>query len=734
LIIAPLTHVLPHGAIVMHLNITDRKQAGEALWQTDEKLRMLVVGVKDYAILMLDTDGRITTWNEGAERIKGYRAEEILGEHFSKFFPPESVAQGDPARHLKIASEQGRVEAEGLRVRKDGSLFWANVVISALRDENGRLRGFAKVTRDNTEQKQAESRLLLLTERLSLATAVAQVGVWEWELATNLLTWDATMFAIYGLPQAVSMTYGQWSATVHPEDLPKVEAQLRAAIDKKGDGSAEFRIFLPNGSLRNVFAVERAVLDQRANVVRVIGVNVDITERREAEEALRKSEAQMTYLAQHDFLTGLPNRKVLKDRLSQAIELARRNGKKAALLFMDMNGFKYINDSLGHPIGDKLLQSIAKRLKDCTRASDTVSREGGDEFLVLIPQVEHPEATIAAAKRLLAAVAKTHFVDNHDLHVTTCIGVSVYPDDGLDAETLIKNADTAMYQAKESVHPGYQFFHPGMNVRAVERQFLEENLRLALVRQELALHYQPIVDLRTGSITGAEALLRWTHHTRGPISPAQFIPVAEACGLILPIGAWVLREAATQARAWSEEGLPQITMAVNVSGLQFQSEDFLEGLFEVLDETGLDPRFLELEVTESLLMKRPDHTVSILHAVREKGVKVAVDDFGTGYSSLSYLTKLPLDTLKIDQSFVRQIGATPNGTNVLTAIIRIGESLNLKVVAEGVETAAELEFLLAQQCSDAQGYYFSRPVAAEHFVKLFEGSGHWMKPAPLSAA
>jgi len=539
---------------------------------------------------------------------------------------------------------------------------------------------------------------------------------------------------MYGLPPADSVPYAQWSAAVHPEVLPKVEAKLRAAIDQKGDGSAEFRIFLPDGSLRNVFAVERAVLDQRANVVRVIGVNVDITERREAEEALRKSEAQMTYLAQHDFLTGLPNRKVLKDRLSQAIELARRNGKKAALLFMDMNGFKYINDSLGHPIGDKLLQSIAKRLKDCTRASDTVSREGGDEFLVLIPQVEHPEATIAAAKRLLAAVAKTHFVDNHDLHVTTCIGVSVYPDDGLDAETLIKNADTAMYQAKESVHPGYQFFHPGMNVRAVERQFLEENLRLALVRQELALHYQPIVDLRTGSITGAEALLRWTHHTRGPISPAQFIPVAEACGLILPIGAWVLREAATQARAWSEEGLPQITMAVNVSGLQFQSEDFLEGLFEVLDETGLDPRFLELEVTESLLMKRPDHTVSILHAVREKGVKVAVDDFGTGYSSLSYLTKLPLDTLKIDQSFVRQIGATPNGTNVLTAIIRIGESLNLKVVAEGVETAAELEFLLAQQCSDAQGYYFSRPVAAEHFVKLFEGSGHWMKPAPLSAA
>jgi EAL domain-containing protein (putative c-di-GMP-specific phosphodiesterase class I) len=228
-------------------------------------------------------------------------------------------------------------------------------------------------------------------------------------------------------------------------------------------------------------------------------------------------------------------------------------------------------------------------------------------------------------------------------------------------------------------------------------------------------------------------LLRWTHHTRGPISPAQFIPVAEACGLILPIGAWVLREATKQARAWSEEGLPEITMAVNVSGLQFQSEDFLEGLFEILAETGLDPRFLELEVTESLLMKRPDHTVSVLHAVREKGIKVAVDDFGTGYSSLSYLTKLPLDTLKIDQSFVRQIGTTPNGINVLTAIIRIGESLNLKVVAEGVETVEELEFLQAQQCSDAQGYYFSRPVPPERFVRLFEATGHWMKPVPLSA-
>jgi len=434
----------------------------------------------------------------------------------------------------------------------------------------------------------------------------------------------------------------------------------------------------------------------------------------------RAMAAEMTYSAQHDFLTGLPNRMLLNDRVSQAIVLAPRHSNKVAILFLDLDGFKHINDSLGHPIGDKLLQSIAKRLVDCVRSSDTVSRQGGDEFVVLLSEVHRPEDAAISALRILQAVAEAHPIDQHDLHVTASIGVSVYPDDGQDAETLIKNADTAMYQAKENGRQSYQFFKPAMNVRAVERQSIEENLRRALERQEFALHYQPKINLRTGEISGAEALLRWMHPVRGPVSPAQFIPVAEDCGLILPIGQWVLREACRQARAWADAGLPLATMAVNISSMEFREDNFIESVFTTLSETGLDPKSLELELTESVLMKRAESAASILETLRARGVHIAVDDFGTGYSSLSYLRKFPIDALKIDQSFVRQITSAPDDTTIVTAVISMGRSLKLRVVAEGVETQEELAFLQARLCDEAQGYYFSHPVPPQQFAKLLK--------------
>ena len=333
--------------------------------------------------------------------------------------------------------------------------------------------------------------------------------------------------------------------------------------------------------------------------------------------AARAMTAQIAHTAQHDFLTGLPNRMLLNDRVGQAIAFAQRHEKQVAVLFLDLDGFKHINDSLGHPIGDKLLQSIASRLVECVRGADTVSRQGGDEFVVLLSELEQSEDAVHTARRMLQVVAEAHSIDQHDLHVTTSIGVSVYPDDGLDAETLIKNADTAMYQAKENGRQSYRFFKPAMNVRAVERQSIEESLRRALERNEFTLHYQPKIDLRTGAITGAEALLRWTHPTHGLVSPARFIPVAEDCGLILPIGAWVLREACGQARAWVDAGLPVATMAVNVSAMEFQNENFLRNLTAILAETGLDPSSLELELTESVLMRRAESTASILQSVRE---------------------------------------------------------------------------------------------------------------------
>jgi diguanylate cyclase (GGDEF)-like protein/PAS domain S-box-containing protein len=429
---------------------------------------------------------------------------------------------------------------------------------------------------------------------------------------------------------------------------------------------------------------------------------------------------QMTHSAKHDFLTGLPNRMLLNDRIGQAIASGRRHAKQVAVLFLDLDGFKHINDSLGHPVGDKLLQSVAERLMACVRGSDTVSRQGGDEFVILLSDLSQSEDAAVMAGRVLRAIAQPHSIDQHDLHVTTSIGVSVYPDDGANAESLIKNADTAMYQAKEQGRQSFQFFKPEMNAQAVERQFIEESLRRALGRNEFSLYYQPKINLRTGAITGSEALLRWTHPTRGEISPAQFIPIAEDSGLIVPIGRWVLSQACEQAQAWANAGLSKTTVAVNVSAVEFRDDEFLKNLFTILTNSNLDPHSLEIELTESVLMRRVESTAAILQALRKRGVQVAIDDFGTGYSSLSYLRKFPIDALKIDQSFVRQIVGGEDDAAIVTAVISMAKSLKLRVVAEGVETLQELEFLQAHQCEEAQGFFFSRPVAPQQFTTMLK--------------
>jgi diguanylate cyclase (GGDEF)-like protein/PAS domain S-box-containing protein len=435
--------------------------------------------------------------------------------------------------------------------------------------------------------------------------------------------------------------------------------------------------------------------------------------------AARAQSEQITHLAEHDSLTGLPNRLLFGDRVGQAISLARRHGTQAAVLFLDLDGFKQVNDSLGHTAGDKLLQSVAKRLLACVRDPDTVSRHGGDEFALLLQDLHKPENAAVTARRILKALADVHSVDGHQLHVTASIGVSIYPDDGFDAETLVRNADTAMYWAKKNGNESFQFYSPELNVRTLESQFTREDLRLALERNELTLHYQPKVNLKTGTIIGSEALTRWNHPTQGAISPAQFIPIAEESGLILPIGAWVFQEACSQARDWAVAGLPAKTMAINISGVQFQSDDFLEGLFAALGKTGMDPGFLELDLTEKVLMRNPERTASILKALRDKGVHVSVDNFGTGNSSLNSMRKLPLNAVKIDRSFVRQISTLPGGTAAVETFIGMARSLHLRVIAQGVETAEDLEFLWDHDCDEAQGNFFSRAVPPDQLKRLF---------------
>jgi diguanylate cyclase (GGDEF)-like protein/PAS domain S-box-containing protein len=436
--------------------------------------------------------------------------------------------------------------------------------------------------------------------------------------------------------------------------------------------------------------------------------------------AARAMSIQMTHSAQHDVLTSLPNRLLLNDRITQSIAVARRQKKHIAVIFLDLDRFKYINDSLGHAIGDELLQSVSKRLLASVRRSDTVSRQGGDEFVILLSDLGRPEDAATSAQKLLLSLSTPHTLGGQELHIGGSIGISVYPADGSDAEMLIKSADTAMYHAKESGRNNFQFFTADMNRKSVERQSLEGSLRVALERGEFLLDYQPKVNLGTGEITGVEALIRWQQPNRGLVPPAQFVPIAEDCGLIVPIGRWVLLEACRQARAWQVAGFPPLPIAVNVSAVEFRDKGFVEGVRTILSETGLPAQYLELELTEGVLMDDAESATSVLLKLKAMGVQLAVDDFGTGYSSLSYLRKFPIDALKIDQSFIHQDTTTSDESTIVSAVIAMGRSLKLRVVAEGVETRDELMVLQGLQCDEAQGFYFSRPVAAAQFADLLQ--------------
>jgi len=438
--------------------------------------------------------------------------------------------------------------------------------------------------------------------------------------------------------------------------------------------------------------------------------------------AVKAMAHKMEHLAQHDFLTGLPNRLLFHDRLSQAIAYAKRNSIKLAVLFLDLDNFKHINDSLGHAVGDKLLESVASRLVSQVRQSDTVSRLGGDEFVVLVLEDTLAEHATIIAEKILHALAEPHHLAGHELHIATSIGISLFPADGDNAEELLKNADAAMYHAKKRGKGNYQLFNSVMNALAVERQTTEVELRRAVARNEFLVHYQPKVDLASGRVTGAEALVRWAHPDKGMVFPEAFIPIAEESGLIIAVGNMVLREACRQAKAWLDQGMPPFSIAVNVSALEFRNKQFVANLREVLADTGLEARFLQIELTESVLMRNVESSSAILQELKHIGVQLAVDDFGTGYSSLSYLSQFPIDVLKIDQSFVQNISANKDNGIIVNAVIGMGASLRQRVVAEGVETQEQLSFLNQHHCAEGQGYLFSAPVSAEEFGRYFRAN------------
>jgi diguanylate cyclase (GGDEF)-like protein/PAS domain S-box-containing protein len=679
----------------------------ETFMESQEQFRILVDGLQDCAIFMLDPNGQVLSWNSGAEHIKGYKAAEIIGQHFSRFYSPKDIARGIPEEQLKIARTRGRFEQEGWSIRRNGSRFWAHELMTPLLDSTGYLRGFSKITRDMTERLRMESKYRGLLE----ASADAMVVV-DQEGAIVLLNLQTEKKFGFLCDELI----GEQITRIIPEGFAerlRTGVTGQRTVQEMGTGSE--LVGLTKDGKEFPIEIMLSPLESSEGVLITAAIR-DITLRRESEEQL----VEMSYAAQHDSLTKLANGALMNDRITQAVSFALRQRKQLAVLFINLDHFKNVNDSVGHVTADKLLQSVADRLTAAVRRSDTVSRQGSDEFVVLLSQVEHAEDAAFGARKILTSLAAPHRIDNCDLHINVSIGISTYPADGKDARSLMTNADTALHHAKDNGRNNYQFFRPDMHARVAERQLLEASLRGALGRNEFSLHYQPKVNLKSGAITGVEALLRWTRPGHGVVPPLTFIPIAEECGLILSIGRWVLLEACRQARAWRDLGLGAISVAVNVSAVEFLADDFLSGIRAALITTGMDPHNLELELTESALILDADSTAETLRALKVLGVQLAIDDFGTGYSSFSYLQRYSVDALKIDRSFLRDMDTNPAGAPIVSAMISIGKSLKHRVIAEGVETKEQLNFLQAHDCSEGQGYYFNRPMPADAFTELLK--------------
>lgn len=571
----------------------------------------------------------------------------------------------------------------------------------------------------------AMSDLTKSRETLADAQRLAGLSSWEWDLESNIVYWSKEIYARFGVPEdSVNSNSDSFWNLIHPDDRDAVKEAFVAAIKAEKPCNQDYRIVLPNGATQIIHVQGRTEYDIDGRALRMHGTIQDITERKRTEEQIR-------HLAFYDSLTSLPNRMLFREQLNQALQSARREERYVAILFLDLDNFKRVNDTLGHTIGDLLLQDVGARLAQCIRAEDslarspsaqpnlTVARLGGDEFTVLLGRIANTQDAAKVAQRILDSLSESTFVDGHELFVSASIGIAVYPFDGEETETLIKNADAAMYHAKSHGRSRYHFYNPSMNASALEKLNLERSLRKALDRDEFVLYFQPLVHGTSGEIIGNEALLRWRHPERGLIAPGEFIPLAEETGLIVPIGQWVIETACKQNIQWQRAGLPSVPVMVNLSTIQFHDPKLVSKVEDVLRETGLDSRYLTLELTESMLMQDSEHNMTTLLELRRLGVGLAIDDFGTGFSSLNYLKRFPVDHLKIDQSFVRDITQDMGNSAIALAIIALARSLNLGVVAEGVETTEERDFLRSNGSPDMQGYLFCQPQPAESIAQLW---------------
>ena len=664
-----------------------------------------------YCKMLLDDRGRSMDFvyldvNSAFGELTGLR--NVVGKRFTEVVPGGKDSQAELFERYGRVALTGKPERFEIEIKALG--MWFSISAYGAGE-----RCFVAVFDNITERKQTEQALRQAEEKYRAIFQDAVVGIFQSTPDGRYINANPAMAHMLGYdsPQELVASITDISRQVYVD--PTSREELARLLREQGQvKNFECAVYRKDGSKMWFSANVRAVSEDGV-LVGYEGTNEDITTRKIAEE-------QVQFLAYYDALTGLPNRTLLQDRLGKAIAGSRRQKCKIALLFLDLDGFKIINDSLGHSVGDLLLQQVAERLKKWGREQDTVARLGGDEFLIMLTQVKELPDVAVAAERLMDAMTAEFDVQGHSLNVSCSIGASIFPENGADCETLIKNADAAMYGAKDSGRNSFRFFAEDMNAQAGERLSLENSLRLALGKKELFLMYQPQMHVVTGRVTGLEALLRWQHPDLGLVPPDKFIRIAENSGLIVPIGEWVLQTACRQARKWQDEGLPAVSVAVNVSAVQFRQQGFCELIRSVLHETGLAAQCLELELTESLLLANADVTLSVLRELKSMGLTLAIDDFGTGYSNFTSLRQFGVSKLKIDRSFISDVATNPDDSAITAAIISMAKSLRLKVIAEGVENEAQMSFLRKNRCDEIQGYYFSKPLAVDKVAGKLRGN------------
>ncbi len=693
------------GRVWSFRDVTSRQRAEEALRESEGRYREVVENLNE-GLLITDPDDVILFLNPRMAEMAGRSVAEMTGRAAHEvLLPPEQWPVIDDRNRRRLRGERERYEAE--MIRKDGGRFFAEVNGIPFRDVEGRIIGTLAAVTDITERKQAEESLRRsaaeyrdLFEKANDAILIVRPE------DQTILEANRKACETYGLPhdEIVGMSLKSFT-----RDVYRSEEQIRRILR---DGSAEnFETvhFSRDGTPIDLL-VSSSLVDYRGGTA-ILSVCRDITES-------KRAKLQIERLAYHDALTNLPNRTRFADRLEIALSQARSEGRHLAILFLDLDRFKVVNDSLGHKVGDLLLQKAANRLAQLIRGGDTLARLGGDEFIILLSRIENDEDASRVAQKILQLFKKPFVLGDRELFVSASIGISIYPHHGEDRETLVKNADIAMYRAKQEGRDNFQVHTSRHTHDAITRLALETDLRKGLENGVFPVYFQPLIDMETGKIVGTEALARWRHPLRGLMRPADFIPIAEETGLIVPLGARILREACRQMRRWQTDGSPGLRLAVNLSARQFHQQDLVRQVAEVLEATGIPADQLELEITESIAMQNVDVNVVTLRQLKDLGIRITIDDFGTGYSSLSYLKKFPIDTIKIDQSFVRDVTTDANDAAIVRAAIVMAHELKLNVIAEGVETREQFEFLKRRRCDEMQGYLFSEPLTGEGFEAL----------------